>query len=265
MKKILFYLLSLITILLLTGFSSWFFINKYQIKNTDQKQESQTDDNLTVNEIYQSEQTVCEVSFVLPQLATATPTVSPTATATVRPTATPTIIPTATPTTRPTSTATVRPTATPTVTPTPQPECYQSCFQSINGDDNCPSNLVCKSVNGEYICVNNTCPQNQTCTCSATPTPTATASPTPNPTPTPTPQPGCYDSCSSDSDCPNDLLCRSVNNVNKCLDINCPSESDCTCNTTTPKEPELPKAGGIPPTIIFALGGIIIVLLGLVF
>ncbi|PIP52821.1 hypothetical protein COX08_04280, partial [Candidatus Beckwithbacteria bacterium CG23_combo_of_CG06-09_8_20_14_all_34_8] len=61
MKKILFYLLSLITILLLTGFSSWFFINKYQIKNTDQKQESQTDDNLTVNEIYQSEQTVCEV------------------------------------------------------------------------------------------------------------------------------------------------------------------------------------------------------------
>jgi len=249
MKKILFYLLSLIIILLLTGFSSWFFVNKYLVKNTDQKQESQTDDNLAKNEIYQSEQTACEVSFVLPQLATTTPTVTPTPTPTVTPTSTPT----------------VTPTSTPTLRPTPQPECYQSCSRSINGDDNCPSNLICKSINGEYICVNNACPQNQSCTCSATPTPTATASPTPTPTPTPTPQPGCYDRCSSDSDCPNDLLCRSVNNINKCLNINCPSESDCTCNTTTPKEPELPKAGGIPPTIIFALGGVIIVLLGLVF
>ncbi len=33
----------------------------------------------------------------------------------------------------------------------------------------------------------------------------------------------------------------------------------------TPEKPELPKAGGIPPTMIFTIGGIVLVILGLLF
>lgn len=275
MKKIL-YLLPLIIILLSTSIGSWFVIQKYGVINVNQTQQNiDTKNQQSTGEIYQSDESICEISFTLPTIATptSTPTTAPTATATVRPTATPTNNPTATPTNIPTPTATVRPTATPsptptprpTATPTPQPECYKPCSVSIDSGDNCPSNLVCKSVNGQFICVNNSCPQSQSCTCTASPTPTPTATPTIAPTATPTPQPGCYDRCQTDSDCPNNLLCRNVGGNNKCININCSSETDCVCNTTTPKEPELPKAGGIPPTIIFALGGVIIVLLGLIF
>jgi len=60
-------------------------------------------------------------------------------------------------------------------------------------------------------------------------------------------------------------MCRTVDGSKKCVNVNCSGEDDCVCDTTNPQAPELPKAGGIPPTIIFALGGIIIVLLGLIF
>ncbi|NMB56737.1 hypothetical protein GYA19_02250 [Candidatus Beckwithbacteria bacterium] len=84
----------------------------------------------------------------------------------------------------------------------------------------------------------------------------------------------CWGTCDSDDDCDDDMECESVNGTNRCVNPDCTSESDCTCPTPTPtptptnappKAPVLPKAGGIPPTLIFTLGGIALVGLGLLF
>jgi len=79
--------------------------------------------------------------------------------------------------------------------------------------------------------------------CIASPTPTATITPTSTPTPTgqptptitptsvtPTPITSCYNECSSDSDCRSGLLCQLVEGIKRCVNTNCPSEPDCTCN-----------------------------------
>lgn len=79
--------------------------------------------------------------------------------------------------------------------------------------------------------------------CIASPTPTATVTPTITPTPTgkpsptvtptsvtPTPITSCYNECSSDGDCRSGLLCQEVEGTKRCVNKDCPSESDCTCN-----------------------------------
>lgn len=67
-------------------------------------------------------------------------------------------------------------------------------------------------------------------TLTLTPTPTLLITPTPNITLTPTPLLGCYYSCSSDFDCQEALRCQEVGGVKRCVNISCPSESDCVCN-----------------------------------
>jgi len=151
---------------------------------------------------------------------------------------------------------------------TPIPGCYGACTIDADGQDNCPENLICSNISGVNKCVNNSCPASTNCVC---------PTPTPTPTPAPTPKPGCYGTCSGDYDCPTGLACRTINGVNKCVNLSCAGASNCQCDTTQPSAPsvpsepststtpELPKAGGVPPTIIFAMGGIVIVLLGLIF
>ncbi|MBI4065146.1 hypothetical protein HY409_02155 [Candidatus Gottesmanbacteria bacterium] len=120
---------------------------------------------------------------------------------------------------------------------------------------------------------------------SATPTatPTATSTPGPTATPTPTPQPGapsCNSTCSTDNDCPNNLLCSG----GRCRNASCVDRSNCTCVTTqitvepteaaplvqaTPSPLPTPKVpvAGIGPNVLGAsvitIGGLLI-LLGLV-
>jgi len=66
-----------------------------------------------------------------------------------------------------------------------------------------------------------------------TPTPTEELTPTPTPTETPTATPtpglGCFDECQSDEDC-GDLHCQEVSGTKRCVNLDCPSESDCICN-----------------------------------
>ncbi|HUW21268.1 MAG TPA: hypothetical protein VMW41_01235 [Candidatus Bathyarchaeia archaeon] len=139
------------------------------------------------------------------------------------------------------------------------------------------------------------------------PTPTPTPTPTPpvsqTPTPTPTPIPECWDTCDSDSDCPDTLVCQkpSANDTSKrCVSSDCPREEDCVCPsptptptstqtptptgqpsstptptpgpTSTPKPTlsptptsisELPKAGGAIETSVFIVAGLFILLFGL--
>lgn len=63
----------------------------------------------------------------------------------------------------------------------------------------------------------------------STPTPTPTE-PTTTPTSTPTPVLGCYDECNSDEDCAGEFRCQEVSGTKRCVNIDCPDESDCTCN-----------------------------------
>lgn len=67
-----------------------------------------------------------------------------------------------------------------------------------------------------------------------TPTESITATPTPTrevtPTSTPTPVQGCYDQCSSDNDCSANLRCQEVEGTKRCVNLDCATEKDCTCN-----------------------------------
>jgi hypothetical protein len=69
-------------------------------------------------------------------------------------------------------------------------------------------------------------------TSTPTPTrPTSTPTPTkPTSTPTPTEEYGCYNECSSDSQCEGDLRCQEISGVKRCLNPDCPTERDCVCN-----------------------------------
>lgn len=194
----------------------------------------------------------CYLSFESEPTNTPTPTPTGTATPTPTGTLTPTATPTPTGTPTPTPTGTLTPTATPTPTNTPTP----------------------------------------TPTSTPTPTPTGVPTPTPTgtltPTPTPTPVPGCWDECQNDSDCPSVYICTypSDNDVLRCVNPECPSESDCVCpaptatptNTPTPAskaqaptptpipeapQQDLPQAGTLSPTIMIAIAGLILTGLGL--
>lgn len=121
---------------------------------------------------------------------------------------------------------------------------------------------------------------------SPSPSPSESASPSPspspeeNPSPSPSPSqftpasplPGCWQACTYDSQCPGTLNCLDVNGVNRCVNSSCPTESDCICGIAAasplsegkggPAE-QLPSAGTPIPTILLALGAILLVALGL--
>ena len=115
-------------------------------------------------------------------------------------------------------------------------------------------------------------------------------SPSPSPSESPSPSPSasvsveCWDTCSSSSNCPSSLLCQNISGTYRCVNPSCPTESDCVCTTTyspspnpsvailttlsSPSTPtiatqELPVAGSISPTLIFSIGGALLLLLGI--
>jgi hypothetical protein len=124
---------------------------------------------------------------------------------------------------------------------------------------------------------------------SPTPTPTESPTPTPSgepsPTPTPSPPPAkCGESCTYNSDCEGDLVCRDVEGTIRCVNKDCPFDEDCICeaertsppagaptapSTPTPAPPrveqpeELPPAANITRTGLGIITGIILILLGL--
>jgi len=118
--------------------------------------------------------------------------------------------------------------------------------------DSCSGNVTCVyTCNSGYHRVNQQCVANTNPTSTAIPTSTPTITPTPTPTPNNQSQTtyACYDRCQYDSQCNNSLLCRSVDGTNRCINIECPKESDCSCSPTTPKEPGLPQAGYMPASL----------------
>ena len=80
--------------------------------------------------------------------------------------------------------------------------------------------------------------------------------------------------CKENSDCDGDLVCVKQDGEEKgyCSEEDQDIQESCEDNPTfnnccelPPSEPELPRAGGVQPTILFTLGGIILVVLGLIF
>lgn len=198
---------------------------------------------------------VCFVEFFFP---TPGPTSTPTPTLINTPT------PTKTPTPTPTPTGTLTPTPTGTLTPTPT--------TPVLTDTPTPTTIP-----------------------SATPTqiiPSITQSPslTQSPSATPTQPPGCYSTCSSNSECTGSMVCQSISGVMRCVNSSCPYNSDCVCGQTvvvntptpTPIPPQqqvyiasvpsptptivvLQEAGISAPSWGAATGGALLILLGILF
>lgn len=130
---------------------------------------------------------------------------------------------------------------------------------------------------------------------SPTPSPPPSPSPSPGTSPSPSPSPSptyyCWDQCNYNYQCPEDLECLEVNGFNRCLNPNCRQEQNCICPPLaspspspspqiTPTSPspismvsqpspspivpsELPRAGTFSPTLLFAIGGLVLIFLGL--
>ena len=85
-----------------------------------------------------------------------------------------------------------------------------------------------------------------------TPTPTSTPSPTSTNTPTPTdvPPSDCNDTCTSDSNCSDSLICHEEGGDSYCRNPECTGESSCSCPapTNTPSPTEPPRGGEETPT-----------------
>jgi hypothetical protein len=113
---------------------------------------------------------------------------------------------------------------------------------------------------------------------SPSPSPSAEESPGPSPSdrtitlpsPSPSALPGCWDTCTSDSQCSSSLRCIQTGGTMRCANPYCPDESDCICPVSqaslAPKAPaeELPTAGTSLPTFILGIGGILLVIVGLI-
>ena len=111
---------------------------------------------------------------------------------------------------------------------------------------------------------------------------TPSASPSPSPSPI-SPSYGCWDQCNYNYQCLSNLECLEVNNVNRCVNPSCREETDCVCSEylpspspspvtyvpgESPSSPqqlpqELPEAGVLSPTLFFAIGGLLLIGLGL--
>lgn len=117
-----------------------------------------------------------------------------------------------------------------------------------------------------------------TATGTGTPTATATATATGTATATATSNPQCNYSCTSNSECPSNLICYipSGSTAGNCRNAQCLGESDCVCNPTAtatatatststavaqqPTEtPQLPEVGTPWPTLVGTIIGIIVI------
>ena len=87
-----------------------------------------------------------------------------------------------------------------------------------------------------------TCSAIITPTATKTPTPTSSPSPTLSPTATPTPNPECGSTCTTDSECPNDHLCRSGKCIlDKCADAGTVCTED-KCSVVPPTATNTPTS-----------------------
>ncbi|MFC1711167.1 hypothetical protein ACFLZ1_01125, partial [Patescibacteria group bacterium] len=91
--------------------------------------------------------------------------------------------------------------------------------------------------------------------------PSPSPSQSPSPSPSPTTPPGCWDTCTADSQCSSSLDCLEVDGTARCVNPDCPDKPNCICDIT-PAE-QLPSAGIVTPTLILSLGGILLIILGL--
>src|SRR4030042_2445835 len=106
-----------------------------------------------------------------------------------------------------------------------------------------------------------------------TPTPTGSITLTPTPTgvtltPTSTHIPGCWDTCIQSTGCSGNLSCQYNNNTYRCVNPDCPTDSDCVCGfiggvSPTPS-PQLLDAGISFPTLGSVLLGSLIIIAGFV-
>jgi hypothetical protein len=78
--------------------------------------------------------------------------------------------------------------------------------------------------------------------------------------------------CSDDNDCEGEAICITADNGAKYCSMPAyqdacgdnPTANNC-CEEQPPEQPELPRAGSVPPTVLFVLGGVVLVGLGLLF
>ncbi len=97
-------------------------------------------------------------------------------------------------------------------------------------------------------------------TATPTPNPIATATPTPNPTPNPTPG-ACNATCQSNAQCGSNLVCSN----GFCRNPDCVEQPNCACYfVPTPKVPVTGMGTTVAGIAIIA-GGILLLLLGLLF
>lgn len=133
------------------------------------------------------------------------------------------------------------PTPTPSPSPSPPPALL-GCWSECTSDDECievNEDYRCQEVNDVDRCVNPSCPTEDDCTC-----PLASPSPSPSPSPYYTPSPS-----------PVTPLQPAVPT---------PPTAAVASPVPTPSPPaELPEAGILSPTLIFSIGGLVLVLLGL--
>jgi hypothetical protein len=82
-------------------------------------------------------------------------------------------------------------------------------------------------------------------------TPTPTPSPTPPPaggSPTPTPLgAACYQTCTTNSNCQGNLICREISGSKKCVNANCDTKTNCDCGTTYSNPTPTPSRSPNPP------------------
>lgn len=159
----------------------------------------------------------------------------------------------------------------PAVTPKPSPvaEVMPEVFQQEETPDICQLafNVVASSSPTPTPTPSEESSPTPTPSESAGPSPSEETSPQPSesagPTPTPSPVPGCWDTCTTDSECGSSLSCLDVNGTKRCVNPSCSTESDCVCPVAAAPAETLISAGVVSPTLILGLSGLLLIVLGI--
>jgi hypothetical protein len=148
--------------------------------------------------------------------------------------------------------------------PPPEPECYQTC--DLN-NDLCPKSLTCQEVDGNPICVNSDCPEEEDCLCPGEPTPTPTPTPTTTPAATPTPT-ATTTPIPTATPTPEATVTPAPTTTATTPTEPTPTQQPETITLVSPTSPPptaLPEAGSILPTLGVILGGLILGAIGFFF
>jgi|GEM_PF-3235060 len=99
-----------------------------------------------------------------------------------------------------------------------------SCNTTCTQDDECGGGKVCVKINGSGKCRSKDCFEAADCLCY-----TIGGTPTPTSTPTPTPLNRCNNTCASDAECGESMVCTKTTKGNKCRNSQCYGTEDCIC------------------------------------